>query len=179
VTCSGTGDAVRIVTSFIYDFTSRHYSYFYNARSSLPCWFFILVGPLIAGFLVAALILGLSDLTYVASLIGSFDLLSSQSQSHIATDGQIFITITVLFLWGALSDKRTDLSFVYAAGPCQRSLSRVRVPWYLRPYFTVSDLRLPFSPPPTTRRVGLLYATVGWPRRHLLQGFRFTCFMHL
>jgi hypothetical protein len=29
---------------------------FYNVRSSLPCWFFILVGPLIAGFLVAALI---------------------------------------------------------------------------------------------------------------------------
>jgi hypothetical protein len=52
---------------------------------------------------------------------------------------QIFITcvtITVLFLWG--------LSFVYAAGPCQRSLSRVQVPWDLRPYFTVSDLRLPF-----------------------------------
>jgi hypothetical protein len=34
--------------------------------------------------------------------------------------------------------------FVYAAGPCQRSLSRVRVPWDSRPYFTVSDLRLPF-----------------------------------
>jgi hypothetical protein len=32
-------------------------------------------------------------------------------------------------------------------------LSRVRVPWDLRPYFTVSDLRLPFSSPPTTRRV--------------------------
>jgi hypothetical protein len=43
--------------------------------------------------------------------------------------------------------------FVYAAGPCQRSLSRVRVLWYSRPYFTVSDLRLPFSSPPTTRMV--------------------------
>jgi hypothetical protein len=60
---------------------------------------------------------------------------------------------TVLFLWGALSDKRSGLSFVYAAGPCQRSLSRIRVPSDLRPYFTVSDLRLPFSSPPTTRRV--------------------------
>jgi hypothetical protein len=29
----------------------------------------------------------------------------------------------------------------------------VVVPWDLRPYFTVSDLRLPFSSPPTTRRV--------------------------
>jgi hypothetical protein len=69
---------------------------------------------------------------------------------------QIFITcvtVTVLFLWGALSDERSGMCFVYAAGPCQRSLSRVRVPWGLRPYFTVSDLRLPFSSPPTTRRV--------------------------
>jgi hypothetical protein len=45
------------------------------------------------------------------------------------------------------------LSFVYATGPCQRSLSRVRVPWDSRPYFTVPDLRLPFSSPPATRRV--------------------------
>jgi hypothetical protein len=29
----------------------------------------------------------------------------------------------------------------------------VLVPWDLRPYFTASDLRLPFSSPPTTRRV--------------------------
>jgi hypothetical protein len=26
------------------------------------------------------------------------------------------LTVTVLFLWGALSDERTGLSFVYAAG---------------------------------------------------------------
>jgi hypothetical protein len=56
-------------------------------------------------------------------------------------------------LWGTLSDERTGLSFVYAAVPCQCSLSRVRVPCYSRPYFTVSDLRLPFSSPPTTCRV--------------------------
>jgi hypothetical protein len=43
-----------LLLRFIYDSTSRHYNYFYNAGSSLPCWFFILVGPLIAGFLVAA-----------------------------------------------------------------------------------------------------------------------------
>jgi hypothetical protein len=58
---------------------------------------------------------------------------------------QIFITcltVTVLFLWGALSDERSGMSFVCAAGPCQRSLSRVRVPWDSQPYFTVSDLRL-------------------------------------
>jgi hypothetical protein len=59
------------------------------------------------------------------------------------------LTVTVLFLWVALSDERTGLSFVYAAGPCQRGLSRFRVPWDSRPYFTVSDLRLPLSSPPT------------------------------
>jgi hypothetical protein len=45
---------------------------------------------------------------------------------------QIFVTcvtVTVLILWGALSDERTGLSFIYAAGPCPRSLSLVRVPW--------------------------------------------------
>jgi hypothetical protein len=97
----------------------------------------------------------------------------SQSQSHITTDGQstskswcrapsgapdqIFITysltVTVLFLWGAISDERMGLSFLYAAGPHQRSLPRVRFPWDSRPYFTLSDLRLLFSSPPTTRRV--------------------------
>jgi hypothetical protein len=69
---------------------------------------------------------------------------------------QIFITcmtITVLFLWGALYDERTGLTFIYATGPCQRNLSLVRVPWVSRPYFTVSHLRLSFSSPPTTRRV--------------------------
>jgi hypothetical protein len=97
----------------------------------------------------------------------------SQSQSHIATDDQsiskssfrapsgahdrIFITLWQLlsFFWDALSDKRTNLSFVYAAGPRQRSLSRVRVPWVSWPYFTVLDLILPFSSPPTARRVTL------------------------
>jgi hypothetical protein len=96
----------------------------------------------------------------------------SQSQSYIATDGQsiiskswcrapsgahdeIFIIVLQLplFSCGALSEERTGLSFVYTAGPRQRSLSRVRVPWISRPYFTVSILRLPFSSPPTTRRV--------------------------
>jgi hypothetical protein len=64
-----------------------------------------------------------------------------------------YVTVTGLFLWGALSDERSGLSFVYAAGLCQRSLSRVRVPWDSRPYFTVSESRLPVSSPPTTRRV--------------------------
>jgi hypothetical protein len=62
-------------------------------------------------------------------------------------------TVTVLFLWVVLSDDRTGLSFVYAAGPRQRSLSWVRVPWDSLPYFTVTDFRLTFSPPPTTPRV--------------------------
>jgi hypothetical protein len=58
-----------------------------------------------------------------------------------------------LDLWDALSDERTGLCFVYAAGPYQRSLFRIRVPWDSRSYFTVSDLRLPFSSSSMTRRV--------------------------
>jgi hypothetical protein len=57
-----------------------------------------------------------------------------------------------LLIWGTVSDERTGLSFTIAAGPRQRSQCRVRVPWDSRPYFTVSDLRLPFLSPPTTRR---------------------------
>jgi hypothetical protein len=41
-------------------------------------------------------------------------------------------------MWGALSDERTDVSFTIAAGSCQSSHSRVRVPRDSRPYFTVS-----------------------------------------
>jgi hypothetical protein len=62
-------------------------------------------------------------------------------------------TVVGLVMWGALSDERTDLSFTIAAGPRQRSHSRVRIPWDWRPHFTVSDSRLPFSLPPTTRSV--------------------------
>jgi hypothetical protein len=62
-------------------------------------------------------------------------------------------TVAGLFMWGALSDERTGLSFTIAAGPSQRSHSLVRAPLDSRPYFTVSDLRLPISSPPTTRRV--------------------------
>jgi hypothetical protein len=36
VTCSGTGDAFRFVTSFIYDFTSRHYNYILFTMCSDP-----------------------------------------------------------------------------------------------------------------------------------------------
>jgi hypothetical protein len=62
------------------------------------------------------------------------------------------LTVTVLLLWGILSDERAGMSFVYAAGPSHCTLFRVRVPWDSWPHFTLSDLTLPFSSPPTTRR---------------------------
>jgi hypothetical protein len=97
----------------------------------------------------------------------------SESESHFTTDGQspslswhkapiwgfrpdiyYCLTVTVLFLFCGRPLWREDGSvFVHAASPYQRSLSRVRDPWYSRPYITVSNLRLPFSSPPTTRRV--------------------------
>jgi hypothetical protein len=96
----------------------------------------------------------------------------SETESYITTDSQsaslswnkapiwglrpdfnYCLTVAGLLTWGVLSDKRTGLSFTLAAGPRQRNQSRVRVPWDSRPYITVSDLRLSFSSPPTTRRV--------------------------
>jgi hypothetical protein len=58
-------------------------------------------------------------------------------------------------MWGALSDEKTGLSFTIAAGPSQRSHTKVRVPWNSWPYFAVSDSRLPFLSLPTTRRAAV------------------------
>jgi hypothetical protein len=104
--------------------------------------------------------------------------------------GQIFITGRQLrvLMWGALSNERMGLSFIFAAGPRQRSHSRVRVPLDSWSYFTVSDSRLPFSSPPTTRKVTVevfdtastrysmhcLFITANSPhRKHRLEGFRY------
>jgi hypothetical protein len=133
--------------------------------------------------------------------------IESESESYVKTDGQsaglswynapirglwpdfflrleygIRLTVTFLIPWGALSDERTGLSFVCAAGPCQRSLSRVLVPWDLRPYFTVSDLRLPFLSPPTTCRVTVEVFDPASTRGcgdHLLQGFHTVLHEHV
>jgi hypothetical protein len=45
--------------------------------------------------------------------------------------------------------------FTIAVGPRQRSHSRVLVPWDSLRYFNVSDSRLPFLSPPTTRRAAM------------------------
>jgi hypothetical protein len=98
-------------------------------------------------------------------------LISAEFESYIMTDSQSASlswnkapvwglrpdfyycqTVAGLLIRGALSDERTGLSFTIAAGPRQRSHSRVRVPWDSRPYFSVSHLRLPFLSPLTTRR---------------------------
>jgi hypothetical protein len=108
---------------------------------------------------------------YPYLLLASTIATRSRSQSYITTDGQSASlswnkapiwglgpdlyycqTVAGLFMWGALSDERTSLSFKIAAGPRQRSHSRARVPCDSRPYFTFSDSRLHCSSPPTTRR---------------------------
>jgi hypothetical protein len=95
----------------------------------------------------------------------------SESESYVTTDGQSASVswnkapfwglrpdlyycqiVAGLLMWGALSDEMTGLSFTIATGPRQRNHSLVRVLWDSRPYFTVSDSRLPFTSPPTTRR---------------------------
>jgi hypothetical protein len=104
------------------------------------------------------------------NLTASSTLTLAESESYVTTDGQSASlswnkapiwsvrpdfyyrrTVAGLLMWGALSDERTGLSFTIAAGPSQRSHSLVRAPLDSRPYFTVSDLRLPISSPPTTR----------------------------
>jgi hypothetical protein len=103
--------------------------------------------------------------------IGLWQLKYETSKSYITTDGQsaslswnkapiwglrpdLYYSQTVegLLVWGALFGERTGLSFTFTAGSRQRSHFRVRVPWDSWPYFTVSDSRLPFPSPPTTRR---------------------------
>jgi hypothetical protein len=71
---------------------------------------------------------------------------------------------------GAFSDERTGLSFTIAAGPRQRSHSRIRVPWDSRPYFTVSDSGLPFLSPPTTRRATVELVDPASPREKIIVG---------
>jgi hypothetical protein len=61
-------------------------------------------------------------------------------------------TVTGLLVWGALSDEKMGLPFKIAAVSRQCIHSRVRVPWDSWAYFAVSDPRLPFLSPPTTRR---------------------------
>jgi hypothetical protein len=61
-------------------------------------------------------------------------------------------TVAGLLIRGAVPDERTGLSFTAAAGARQRNNSRVRVPWDSRPYFTISESRIPFSSSTTTRR---------------------------
>jgi hypothetical protein len=106
-----------------------------------------------------------------------------------------------LVFWGVLSNERMGMSFVYAAGPRQSSLSRVRDPWDSWPYFTVSDLRHPFrrllqiagsrwrySTPTVTWRSNVtelsgwrpIYTTPlhGLYRKHILQQF-ICCYIHI
>jgi hypothetical protein len=69
------------------------------------------------------------------------------------TYDQIFISVWQLRVcWrGELSLTRGRM-FTIAADPRQRSHSRVQISWNSRTYSTVSDSRLLFSSPPTTRR---------------------------
>jgi hypothetical protein len=104
-----------------------------------------------------------------------------QSKSHIAIDGQSIgkswcrdpswgswpdiyysLTVMVLFLWGALSDGRTGLSFVYAASLLQHSRSRVR-DFPFRRLIQLAGLRCMYSTPPPQRCwSGLVWSGLVW-----------------
>jgi hypothetical protein len=120
-----------------------------------------------SGSLLSCIGAGLGSL--LSWMLAANELTVRKSESYVTTDGQSASlsrykapiwglrpdfyyrrTVAGLLMWGALSDERTGL---IAAGPCQRSHSLVRAPLDSRPYITPSDLRLPISSPPTTRRV--------------------------
>jgi hypothetical protein len=92
-------------------------------------------------------------------------------------------------LYNILSNERMGLSFTIAAGPRQRIHSRARVPrprqrshsrvWVpldSGPYFTVSDSRLSFPSPPTTRRVTVEVFDPASTRELLISHVRSVCY---
>jgi hypothetical protein len=122
------------------------------------------------------------------------ELSSSQSQSHVTTDGQSVNlswcqapiwgsrpyfyccqTVAGLLMCGALSDERTGLPFTIAAGPRQRSHFWVRVPGLVTIFYC-----LRFETPPTWRARCRIYIPqeqggpvippgTGFPFRRLLR----------
>jgi hypothetical protein len=87
---------------------------------------------------------------------------SAPSPSHIVTDSQSVSLMTRYLLLSGIYSlvfvgrplwREDGTAFCICCWPCQCRLSRVWVPWDLRPYFTVSDLRLPFLSLPMTRWV--------------------------
>jgi hypothetical protein len=114
-------------------------------------------------------------------------ILESESESYVTTDGEpaslswnkapicglrpdlyYCLTVAGLLIWGALSEERPGLSSTIAVSPHQRSHFRVRVPWNSRPYFSVSDSRLPFSSPPAQGYGGGIR-----PRLHRVEPFSY------
>jgi hypothetical protein len=72
---------------------------------------------------------------------------------------QIFITVRQLRVcWcGALSLTRGRVCRLQLLLVLASAVIHVRVPWDSRPYFTVSDSRISFLSPPTTRRATVRY----------------------
>jgi hypothetical protein len=103
-------------------------------------------------------------------------------QSYVSTDGQsasvswcqaniwgprpdfcYYHTVSNLLMWGVLPDEKKGLSFTIAAGPHQRSHSRVRVPRDSWPYFTVLDSKF-LQPGGPDLRIYILQEHGGrWP----------------
>jgi hypothetical protein len=125
--------------------TSDHYEIFLSFRLQSLC------PPLSSSVLICTQLLQVKVKVTLRLTVSQSVSLGVEPHLGLMTRYLLLFDSYGLVLRGALSDERTGLSFVYAAGPRQRSLSRVRVPWDSRPHFIVSDLRLPFSSPPTTR----------------------------
>jgi hypothetical protein len=94
--------------------------------------------------------------------------------NYLQTRYFLLLKVTVLFFVGRPLWREDGSVFFTCYGPYQCSLSRVRVRWDSRPYFTVSDLRLPFSVLPFEASP-FISAVCGPSRRHHSPSFDFAC----
>jgi hypothetical protein len=88
------------------------------------------------------------------------------SSTHLGPKARyLLLSVADLLIWGALSDKKTALSFTIAAGPRQCSHSRVRVKRGSWPFFFgVSDSRLSQRGRPDPGTGGPSYTPRHWVR---------------
>jgi hypothetical protein len=71
--------------------------------------------------------------------------IATQAETHLLGNGSL-VSAT------AENSSKLELFWVMDTIRSSEVIKESSFPWDLRPYFTVSDLRLPFSSPPTTRR---------------------------